>query len=359
MRKFFFAFILIALISGCATSEKKADINGTVFYPSLPQTPRIQYLTHISDETDIGKKRSAFEEFIVGELPPLKKIGRPYGIETFKDKIYVMDRSYKKLLIIDLKNKSFDYLKTKTGALIDPAGIWVSEDDYKYVADFKRKEILVYDENNAFVNFYGKGVLEKPIDVAVYGEYVYVCDINLDKIIVFDKDSGDVVRKIGKRGSEEGEFFKPSHITVDKDGNLYVMDSFNYRVQQFDAFGDFVNSIGYHGDTIGGFARPKGIAIDDQQHLYVVDTAFENVQIFDATTGDTLLFFGGFGSEPGYMYMPSPIHVTKNNLDYFQKYADKNFHLEYLIYVGNSFGPAKINIYGFGSWTGKAVPSSE
>ncbi|MBU3981900.1 MAG: hypothetical protein KJ985_00075, partial [Proteobacteria bacterium] len=33
--------------------------------------------------------------------------------------------------------------------------------------------------------------------------------------------------------------------------------------------------------------------------------------------------------------------------------ADKYFKLKYLIYVCNLSGPNKINVYGFGDWTGK------
>jgi len=149
---------------------------------------------------------------------------------------------------------------------------------------------------------------------------------------------------------------KPSHVTVDHEGNVYINDSFNFRVQKFDADGKFIKSYGYQGDTLGGFARPKGIAIDREKHLYVVDTAFENVQVFDEESTYLLIFFGGFGPEPGSMYMPSAAYVDYKNLKYFQKYVDKDFKIKYLVYVSNMLGPHKINVYGFGDWTGKPLP---
>ncbi len=360
MRTFISFFFVMLILTGCATTEKRLDTDEAVFYPPLPQTPRLQFLTHINSEEDIGRKQSAFEEFLMGDMPPLKLINRPYAIGTAKDTIYVIDRAYKELIVIDLKSKSFDHVKSRAGALRDPAGIWVSEDDYKYVADFKRQQIVVFDDNNKYVKVYGgKGVLDKPLDVAVYGDDVYVCDVNLNKIIVFDKSSGEVLRSFGEKGSAEGQLFKPTHITVDNKGNLFVNDALNFRIQQFDAFGDFIRVIGYHGDTVGSFSRPKGIAVSDEGHLYVVDVAFENAQIFDANTGAILLFFGKYGPDPGDMYMPTAIHVSRNNLEYFQSYADKNFRINYLVYVGNQFGPRKISIYGFGDWTGDALPSPE
>jgi DNA-binding beta-propeller fold protein YncE len=174
---------------------------------------------------------------------------------------------------------------------------------------------------------------------------------------VLDKDSGKVIRKIGGvAGRGDAEFYKPSYVTVDAEGNLYVNDAFNFRMQVFDPEGNFVKKFGKGGDTLGTFARPKGIAIDREQHLYAVDTAFENVQIFDINSTDLLLFFGGFETGPGSMHMPHGIHIDYENTEYFQKLVDKNFKIKYLVYVGNTLGYRKINVYGFGDWIGAPLP---
>ncbi|MBI4697559.1 MAG: hypothetical protein HY758_01220, partial [Nitrospirae bacterium] len=245
-----------------------------------------------------GKKPSAFREFIVGKTESLKKIERPYDIGAVKGKIYISDRTLKKIIIVDLINKEFDLIKdSKEGALSEPAGIWVTEDDFKYVADMERKQIVVYDYDNKFLRAYGeKDQFSKPFDVAVYGNRIYVCDFARHQIAVVNKDSGKTIETIGRPGSNDGEFANPTHVIVDKEGNVYVNDSFNFRVQKFNPQGEFIKKFGYHGDTAGGFARPKGIAFDDEGHLYVVDTASEYTQIFDDNTTDVLLPFGGFGA---------------------------------------------------------------
>ncbi|MBI5139585.1 hypothetical protein HZA26_03175 [Candidatus Nomurabacteria bacterium] len=348
---------LIIFLFGCAAPEKK--IEETIFYPPLPEQPRLQFLTSITSEEDIGKKQSALMEFLIGELPPTKKIEMPYDVGAAKGKIYISDRKHKKILIIDLLNKVFDFIKSqKEGSISEPAGIWITEDDYKYLADFGRKQILVFDNNNNFVRAYGeKDQFDKPLDVAVYENKIYVCDFNKHQILVLNKDSGNIVQTIGESGMEEGKFYKPTHIIVDKEGNLFVNDSFNFRIQKFDSNGNFLKTIGYHGDTIGGFARPKGITIDKENYLYTVDAAFENVQIFDANTAEVLLFFGGFGPEqPGTMYLPSGIFIDYNNIGYFKKYTDKDFRLKYLVFVSNMLGKKKLNVYGFGEWIGAPLP---
>ncbi|MBI4681057.1 MAG: hypothetical protein HY753_07650 [Nitrospirae bacterium] len=344
--------LMSALLFSCAAvPDKKIE---TVFYPMPPQKPRLQFLVSITTEEDIGKKASALEEFLLGKTQSMKRIARPYDIGAAKGKIYISDRTYKKILIIDIQNKTFDYIMDeKAGALGDPMGIWVTEEDYKFVADMERKQIVVFDENNQFLRAYGEqGQFNKPLDVAVYQNRIYVCDFDKHQIIVLDKDSGKTIQNIGEAGVDPGKLYKPTHVIVDKQGNIFVNDSFNFRMQKFDSNGKFIKSFGYQGDTIGAFARPKGLDIDMEGHLYVVDTAFENVQIFDDNTAEPLLFFGGFGPTPGSMYLPSGIYIDYLNVEYFRKYADKDFSLKYLVYIGNMLGEKKLNVYAFGEWIG-------
>jgi DNA-binding beta-propeller fold protein YncE len=174
-----------------------------------------------------------------------------------------------------------------------------------------------------------------------------------------DLESGKTVLTFGEPGSAEGKLNRPTHLTVDAQGNIYVNDSFNFRIQKFDPKGNYVKHFGYQGDTLGGFARPKGVAVDRDGHVYAVDAAFENTQIFDPESTDLLLFFGGFGPHQGSMYLPSGLHIDYDNVAYFNQFADKDFRLKYLVYVGNLLGDKKLNIYGFGEWIGAPLPVIE
>lgn len=357
MKKVFFMIATIFILFGCAAPEKKGE---TMFYPMPPQTPKLQFLVSITDEKDIGKESSAFQEFLIGETQSAKVIGIPYDIGAVKGKIYISDRTYNKVLFIDLEKKEFGFIKDeKEGAISDPAGIWVTEDGHKYVADIGRKQVLVFGPADNFLKAYGENEqFNKPIDVAVYENKIYVCDMNKNKIIVLDKESGKSLKEIGETGTKEGQFFKPTHVITDRQGNIYVNDSFNYRIQKFDAEGKFIKTFGYQGDIMGAFARPKGISISGDGHLYAVDTAFENVQIFDDETTDVLLFYGGFGPAAGSMYLPNGIYIDYLNAEYFSKYVDGDFSVKYLVYVGNMLGDHKLNVYGFGDWTGSPLPGT-
>jgi len=69
------------------------------------------------------------------------------------------------------------------------------------------------------------------------------------------------------------------------------------------------------------------------------------VQIFNAR-GELLLHFGGAYKGAGAMWLPAAVAISYENLSYFESYVDESYRLEYLIYVTNQYGPAKVNVYG-------------
>jgi len=352
MKKSVFILSILMICMGCASTHEKETPYRTVFYPALPHQPRLQFLHTISGGQDLETGQSEWQEFLIGK-PSYQDLGRPYDVGASKGKIYLMDRMYKKIVILDLVDRKLSFLDDHgVGSLGDPSGIWISEDDLKYVADMQRKQIVVFDQNNSFLRTYGsKEVFEKPVDVAVYGKRVYVVDMEKDQLFILDKDTGKVIKAVGKKG----DFFNPSHVTVGPSGNVFVNDAFNFLIKKLSPEGELLDTIGFHGDQVGGFARPKGLTVDKNGNLYSVDAAFENVQIFD-DQGRMLLFFGGAGTGPGNMYLPAGIAIDYQNVNYFSQYMDPNFKIEYLVYVTNTYGDNKLGVYGFGQWVGDALP---
>lgn len=349
IRRYIAAGLVLGALGACAHRAEKVE---TVFYPMPPEQPRLQFLVSLTKEEDLGQS-SAFREYLLGKQEQGKRLARPYDIAHGKGVLYVVDKTIRKVMIVDLEKRKFDYIRdAKGGALQDPAGIFLAPDGYKYVADAGRGQIVVYNERNEFHRAYGAENQFRPVSVAVRGNEIYVCDLKDNEIEVLDKDSGEILRKIGGAGKEPGLFNRPTHVTVDDAGNLFVTDAFNFRIQQLDANGKFVRAIGYQGSHPGAFARPKGIAVDRQGHLYAVDAAFELVQVFDVATAEPLLPFGKYSPAPGSTYLPAGIHIDYDNVPYFSQYVDPDFRVKYLVYVGNLLGEKKLNVYGFGDWIG-------
>ena len=86
----------------------------------------------------------------------------------------------------------------------------------------------------------------------------------------------------GSRGAADGQLMDPKNAAVAPDGSLYVVDTFNHRVQHFDAQGRFLGKWGEKGDQPGQFNEPWGIAVDAKGNVYVADTWNHRIQKFDA-----------------------------------------------------------------------------
>jgi DNA-binding beta-propeller fold protein YncE len=346
-----FVVVILLLVSACSSQAPVTSDTGTVFYPSLPGTPRIQFLTTITTEEDIGVERDRFREFVTGKEEAIMAIARPWDLDHTLGKLYVSDKTYRRIVIVDLEEKRMDIVDNSvSGAFLNPGGIFVDAAGYKYIADRDRGEILAFDQMDRFYRTYKADSDFKPTDVVVFSDRIYASDVGTESIVIFDRTSGEVVDSIGKTGEADGTFRFPTHLTIDDYGNLFVTDFLNFRVQKFDVDGNFVRTIGEPGDFPGAMPRPKGIAVDRDGHLYAVDSAFEIVQIFDIESAKTLMPFGKFGSINGGTWLPAGIHIDYDNLAYFAQYIDPKFRAEYLIYVTNQSGPFKINIYAFGEY---------
>lgn len=75
----------------------------------------------------------------------------------------------------------------------------------------------------------------------------------------------------GGVGKGRGQFDKPRGIAVDAEGNLYVADLSNARIQKFSPAGDFLSVLGRAGTGDGELREPNGIAIDSNANIYVAD----------------------------------------------------------------------------------------
>ena len=344
-------FMALLVLGGCAAPTEK-EASGPIFYPPLPNPPRIQYLTTFSNARDAGDA-SDFSDFVFGkERGSETLITKPYGTGLYDGKVFGVDTRGPSYVIFDLKLKR---ARTIYGAgasqMQKPINISFDQDGNRYISDTQRDQILKFDKNDKFVRAYGIKGQFKPTDVLLVDDEMYVVDIAHHKIHVLSASNGRTLRTFGAAGSKAREFYHPTNIKLGKDGNLYISDTGNYRVQVINREGKFIRSIGQAGSGLGSFARPKGIALDNDNNLYVVDAAFNNVQVF-RHDGKLLLFFGGPGNDPGGLNLPTDIEIDYENVSLFQKYAAPDFKLDFVILVANQFGLNKISAYGYGKMKG-------
>ncbi len=157
------------------------------------------------------------------------------------------------------------------------------------------------------------GQMEGPVGVALDVEgNVYVVDSGNSRIQKFDA-RGALVGSVGEAGGETGQFNQPSDIAVDAAGNVYVADTWNHRIQKFAPDLSFVaqwgkptrDLINPGPDEMWG---PRGIAVDQDGNVLVTDTGTHRVRKF-GPDGAPITVFGRRGKDAGEFEEPVGIAV--------------------------------------------------
>ena len=354
IRKIGALFLAILLISGIFSCKIFAPRNNAgnksasaekIIFPSPPDTARIQFLTHISSSDNISGKQSKFNKFIFGEEEP-KLIIKPSGVFMRFGKIYVCDIGYKGLEIIDLEKKQFSYFKPGgVGVLKLPLGCYVDEQGKLYVADGKRRQIVIFDKDGKYLDSFGETGDYKPTGVFVSDNKIWVANVKNHAVHVYDRKDNKLLFKFpNAEFGEKGYLNQPTTLWVTND-KVYVSDFGDFKIKIYDKKGNYLESVGSYGKLPGQFTRPKGVAVDRDDNLFVVDAAFENVQIFDKKNR-LLMHFGGSYKGPGFMSLPIGIAINYEDSKYFEKYVDSDYELKYIILVTNQYSPEKLNVYG-------------
>lgn len=153
--------------------------------------------------------------------------------------------------------------------------------------------------------------LDKPMDVAKIGEFLYVSDTNNKRVQVFDS-SGTPVFKFGKEGQGKGQFNFPYGIAGDKKGNVYVADLYNGKISIFEPKGKFIK---YFDDKKKLLKSPAGIRIYNDK-LYVTDVQKNKVFIFNLN-GKKLLEISTGANKQDTFKAPNSVAIDKKNNDIF------------------------------------------
>lgn len=100
--------------------------------------------------------------------------------------------------------------------------------------------------------------------------------------------AAEVVARIGEPGDGPGQFQQPRGVAFDKQGNLYVADTGNHRVQKFDPSGNPIGSWGSPTDLV----EPLAIAVDSAGRVVVLDSGSSWIKRYTAD-GQLVDQFGG------------------------------------------------------------------
>lgn len=117
-----------------------------------------------------------------------------------------------------------------------------------------------------------------PVGLAVDPEgNIYVPDTGNDRIQKLSP-TGAPLAQWGTAGTGAGQFDWPEGIALDAKGNIYVADTRNDRIQELSPAGQPLAQWGHTGTGAGEFVNPAAVAFDNRGNLYVADTGNNRIQ---------------------------------------------------------------------------------
>ena len=196
------------------------------------------------------------------------------------------------------------------------------------------------DEKEEYITEFGAygdapGQFRYPMSVALDKDInVYISDEYLHRITIFSKD-GDYISHWGTHGSDVGELFGPSGLTI-RDDVLYVVDSRNHRVQKFTLDGKYISQFGGFGEGPGQLNTPWGITLDKQGNVFVADWRNDRIQSFTAD-GQWLASFGqpGTGGDASIARLHGGIRVVPQQVGLLNRPAGVAVDKDGDIYVAD------------------------
>ena len=121
------------------------------------------------------------------------------------------------------------------GEFDGPCGVAINEETHQiFVANYSNDRVEIFSETGEFLHQLGIGQLSRPWGIAIHGDSLYVsclCDSTVSK---FSLNKLCRVRRIGGRGSNNGQFHSPRQLTTDPIGCVFIADNGNNRICIYD-----------------------------------------------------------------------------------------------------------------------------
>jgi DNA-binding beta-propeller fold protein YncE len=198
-----------------------------------------------------------------------------------------------------------------------PSGLSIDRDGNLLVSDSHYHCLRVYSPDGAELKKIGGEAGTGPgqlgyVSDAVQDEdgYYYVAEFGANQRITKLDVRGRFVSSWGSPGAEPGQFARARALALGPDGNLYVADACNHRIQVFTRDGKLVRCWGTPGVEPGQLSYPYDLAFapGKSPRLYVVEYGNHRVQKF-TPEGESLGCWGGPGRKPGYLCSPWALAV--------------------------------------------------
>jgi len=248
-------------------------------------------------------------------------MNHPRGVYVDKEtgRIVVTDSSNNRVMVYNSFEDGFTFYQSQNGYLGMSLPTHAIMDNGLLIVLDSHSRILKYNSilnNTNLFTEYGNyrnaaGVVSNAQSVCVNQNTgkVYVSDSFNHRIQMFDAD-GDYVATYGGIGGPYGYgtalnyFLYPKQVTVDNSNTLYVADFGNGRVVKKYAAGlSFV--------VAAAVTQPWGVAVDSSGYLYVSDWYTDSIKVF--YNGFQVRSWGGSGTGTGQFNKPCDLKIGTYN----------------------------------------------
>ena len=200
--------------------------------------------------------------------------------------------------------------RLKKDALLLPLNVAVDDDYNIYVVSSMANKLSIFDSNGKFKR---RVMIPDIIQLTIKGNRIFATTPG--KVLIMNL-KGKILKRIGSKGKEIGQFELPNGVAVDKKGNIFVSDSQNMRIQIFDKKGKLVGGRGTPpkdmNDSDRLFGLALGLTLDEKENVYIVDAFHHAVQVF-SHDGDDYGEYGSKGSYDAQFNYPSDIVFLGNS----------------------------------------------
>ncbi|KAI6656366.1 Tripartite motif-containing protein 2-like [Oopsacas minuta] len=94
------------------------------------------------------------------------------------------------------------------------------------------QRISIFTERGDYLNSFTHKDLLAPLGIAIHEDNVYVTDMKVHAVFLFKMETSfPLIAKLGTRGTQIGEFNYPHNLAVSTNGDVYVTDYHNHRIQ--------------------------------------------------------------------------------------------------------------------------------
>ena len=209
----------------------------------------------------------------------LRKIGQ------FKQPDDVVFFNDEEILVLDHGDHRIYQYNTRTGLFIkefgkgefkNPVGLSIDDTEQIVVSDYNNNRIKVLTKDGEKMFTFGDIGPEKllgPLSCVIYKNRFFVSDSGHSCIKVFDQ-AGQFLHKFGSKGTENGQFSRPSGLHIDRHDCLLVCDQGSGRFQKFSLEGRFIGKC-----TTPGLENLNGVAEMPDGRILVTSTNYKKVYI--------------------------------------------------------------------------------